>query len=205
MKNKKIPVGVLDFETDPFLHGRDPVPFAGEIYLGNNSDFNYAAWGQRCADKIGQYLSDMPKSKIYAHNGGRFDFHFLLKYAKRGAIKIIRNRIAILYIGKVSLIDSYLLMPFALEEYKKTKINYDLFERDEREKHKKEILSYLHDDCVNLFELLTGFQQFTGRALTIGSAAFADMRKKGIEIQRCDELHDDKFRKYFLEVGAKRV
>lgn len=91
-------------------------------------------------------------------------------------------------------------MPFALEEYKKTKIDYSIFERARRNKptNRERITNYLLDDCIYLHELITGFREIVGAKDTIGSAAFYQMRQLGIEIQSLNETHDDMFRPYFF-------
>ena len=195
-------MGTLDFETDPFLYGRVPIPFAGEIWFPAG---NHVVWGAEtnggndCAEKISEILYQLNKCTLYAHNGGKFDFHFLLPFADPQEIKIINGRIAKMVFGNVTLIDSFLLIPFALEQYKKTKINYKIFEIEERNKpnNKKRILSYLDDDCSDLYALIDGFHQRIGKHLTIGAAAFGEMKKLGYEIPKCGKNNDERFRPFY--------
>lgn len=193
-------IGVLDFETDPFRHQRVPKPFCCEIWFGNDMPGNAVFWGKHCAKKLADHLRELPDCLVYAHNGGKFDFHFLMPYLDTGEIKIINGRIAQVHIGACELRDSYLIMPFALAKYKKTPIDYDIFEADVRQHpaNKKEILNYLHDDCVDTLDLLMGFRRHTKNALTIGSASFSSMRRLGIDIIRQpDAWHDERFRPYY--------
>jgi len=196
-------IGTIDSETDPFLVGRVPQPFAWGVYVPGGLgyvEYDYLAqWGDDCTDSIVQHLLQMPKTALYAHNGGKFDFHYLLPYVEEQEVTIINGRLAKMKIGEVTLVDSFLLIPFALEQYKKTKIDYAIFEADQREKpkNKKKILEYLHDDCVDLYELITGFHERVGKKLTIGEAAFSAMRKEGIEPPRLGRGHDERFRPFY--------
>ena len=191
-------IGVLDFETDPFKFDRVPKPFCCEVYFGEKSKYNAVFWGKNCALDLADHLRDLPECLIYAHNGGKFDFHFLLQYLDTGEIKIINGRVASVHIGGCELRDSMLIMPFALAKYKKTPIDYDKFEEDVRDYHQQEILDYLHDDCVDTLALIKGFRKHTRDALTIGAAAFASMQRLGIKIiKQPDEWHDELFRPYY--------
>lgn len=190
-------IGTLDFETDPFLYGRIPQPFAGCIWFPDNE---YLVWDEiNCAEKICEILYSLDKCTLYAHNGGKFDFHYLLPYADPQEIKIINGRIAKIKFGKVTLIDSFLLVPFALAQYKKTKISYKIFESDKRNepRNKKKICDYLIDDCSDLYQLITGFHETIGNKLTIGSAAFSQMKELGIDIPKLGKHHDDTIRPYY--------
>lgn len=188
-------IGTLDFETDPFSKGQHVYPFAGCVYI---DDHHHVTWGVDCVADLVSVLNSLPDCKIYAHNGGKFDFHFLLDYANRDNVKIINGRIAQLQIGNCVLIDSFLLMPFGLAAYSKTEIDYSKFVVKLREKNKVEIIEYLKDDCKKLHELLTGFLAVTGNKLTIGSAAFAAQKKMGVIIPECGEQHDIRFREFYF-------
>lgn len=195
-KRAKSKVGVLDFETDPFLAGRIPEPFACEVFF-SDSDF-FQIWEPDIVGKVISALRSLPPCILYAHNGGKFDFHFLIEFADPQDIKIRNGRIAEMRIGQVTLRDSYPLMPFPLAEFKKTPIEYAKFEKEVRDLHRAEICAYMHDDCRDLLELLTGFKTVVGEKETIGSAAFAQMRKLGVDILRLNEQHDELLRPYFF-------
>lgn len=193
-------IGVLDFETDPFKAGRVPFPFAACIYFGPK-DFAVLWEADSRQDFIGRvirFIRRLPECVLYAHNGGRFDFHYLLEYAASGSIQIRAGRVTQFRIGRVTLKDSFPLMPFALEEYKKTKINYDHFEARVRERYREEITTYLIDDCRYLRELLLGFRAVVGGKDTIGACAFLQMRKMNIAIENMSEPHDELFRQYYF-------
>lgn len=195
-------IGTFDFETDPFRHGATILPFAAGIYFDRN-DYRILWRSDSKKDFIKRFidaLCRLPQCTLYAHNGGRFDFHFLLEYATPQHLKIYGSRVMEMTIGKVTLKDSFPLMPFALEEFKKTKIDYSIFEARERDKphNRKLITDYLLDDCANLLELITGFREIVGPKDTIGGAAFFQMKKLGIPIEHATEAHDDTFRPYFF-------
>lgn len=194
--------GIIDFETDPFLSGRIPHPFAAGIYF-SPQDFSLLWETDSNGDfitRIVRAISRLPECTLYAHNGGRFDFHYLLEYADGKHIQIRNGRVTQMRIGNATLKDSFLLMPFALKEFRKTKIDYAIFERNRRDKprNRKRIESYLYDDCHDLHELLSGFRATIGHKDTIGSAAFFQMRNLGIEIPHMNETHDAMFRPFYF-------
>lgn len=199
-KNRdSILTGVLDFETDPFLHGRVPFPFACGIYFGESDSYNLL-YGENIIEKTYAAIKKLPRCILYAHNGGKFDFFYLVEFANEGKCLVRNGRIFEMQIGNVLLRDSWPLMPFALEEYRKTKIDYSIFEEDRRNsvQNKLRIQNYLYDDCKNLYDLIKGFKSIVGPKDTIGAAAFYQMRKLGIEIESLNEAHDDIFRPYFF-------
>jgi len=108
--------------------------------------------------------------KIFAHNGGRFDFRFILeKTIDKYRINIIEVHGSLIqlrvYLGSgrdtVTFRDSYVLLPASLREltetfnveHKKKKIenyNFDILTDKKRE--------YLKFDCLGLYEVLSSFQ-----------------------------------------------
>jgi len=195
-ERKSKPVGVLDFETDPFLAGRIPYPFACGIYFSEN-DYK-ALWEPNIIDKTVELLHSLPACILYAHNGGKFDFQYMVEFANSGEIEIRNGRITRMNIGKVELFDTWPLMPFPLAEYQKTKIDYRKFEKNRRAKNRKEITRYMLDDCRDLLTLVTTFKQIVGDKDTIAAAAFHQMKLLGIEILNQNETHDEMFRPFFF-------
>lgn len=194
-RRKKSLVGTIDAETDPFLFERTPEPFAWCVYLGAD-DIN-VFWGDDCTPSFADYLRELPPCLLYCHNGGRFDFHFLLGEAEPGSIKVINGGIAEMTIGNCTLRDSIHLIPVALAKYQKTQINYLKFEREYREENRDEIVSYLIDDCRFLLELVTGARAMLGDKLTIGSAAIAKIKAAGIRVEKQNGTHDETFRPFY--------
>ena len=190
------PILTLDFETDPFKHGRVVEPFCVGLYDGSN--FNYE-WGTDCAAKIMARLSKLPESIIYIHNGGRFDLFFLFPWIER-QMRIINGRIVQCYLGKHEVRDSYSIFPLQLAKYKKDDIDITKLERDVRQKNKAEILSYLRGDCVYLHELVSAFIAEFGDYLTIGSAAMHQLRSFH-PFRNGGPALDEKFRHSFFYGG----
>lgn len=164
-------IAVIDSETDPFKSGRVPKPFIWGFYDGKEyKDF------ETVQDLI-KYIREK-NIIVYAHNGGKFDYHFMLN--EIGAFKeimLINNRLARFKIGKCEFRDSLNILPIALDKYKKTEIDYNKFEPGERQKHMTEIKSYLKDDCIFLYEIVSEFVKTYGAKLTLAGAAFDQWKK----------------------------
>lgn len=188
-------IAVLDFETDPFKFGRIPQPFCVEFLTQDGEIFE--AWGDNCVEKLIDYLDNLEKDYfIFAHNGGKFDFHFLHEYLDN-PIKIINARIVSAKLFGHTLRDSFAIMPVPLASFEKTKIDYDIMERSKREKHKREILNYLHDDCVSLLKQVTAFIERFGLKLTVGSTAMSQLKK----LHKFDKMKPDRdayFRQFYF-------
>lgn len=182
LQNNMLPIYTLDFETDPFVHGQVPKPFLCGFYDGLMF---------RQFDSIEKFLAFLDSGLIepgiiYAHNGGRFDFFFLLE-AFEGRTMIIGSRIVRAFkpIGDgkrrfdkgecFEFRDSFAIMPFPLAQYRKDKIDIQLLHKKVRHLHMEEITKYLEGDCVYLWELCMGFQREFGDYKTIASAAFAQL------------------------------
>ena len=208
MPRKKRKIAVIDAETDPFKHGRTPKPFAWGYYDG--SYYQYF-WGDNATDLLVDYLSTESEPQIiYAHNGGKFDFFYLLQYLDP-ELFIINGRISkgYLFDFTVELRDSWLILPLPLAAHDKNDIEYWKMERQHRERYKQEILTYLQKDCVSLYDWVNNFIQQYGNNLTLAGAAFKQLKKTGYEIQRTYEEYDERYREFYyggrvqcLEVGS---
>jgi hypothetical protein len=180
-------IGVIDFETDPFRHGQRIQPFAA-CFMNDEVEKTFwqrtevdARHGNQTVKALVAYLDALPEPHIiYAHNGGRFDFYFLLPYL-RSAMSIVAGRIVQCYLGKHELRDSFAAVPAPLKAYKKD----DMTEEDYQHKfrwprrnfYEAEITAYMRNDCRYLLELMTGFVSEFGNKITIGSAAMAELRR----------------------------
>jgi hypothetical protein len=192
------PILTMDIETDPFAYQKIIKAFCIGLYDGQNFD---SIWGERCVDKMVRCLEKLPEpSIIYMHNGGKFDiFLGLLRYLE-GEMIIINGRIVKAWLGKHELRDSYSILPMPLKHYKKDEIDITKLERECRDLHRPEILSYLRGDCVYLHELVTGFRDEFGEFLTVGSAAMAQLRKFH-PFEQTKRYFDEKFRSQFFFGG----
>lgn len=189
-------LAVLDFETDKFLFGRVPEPFVVELWDDINS---HVFWGDDCVEQLICFLeAEEAEGRIYliyAHNGGKFDFHFLFNYIENPAL-IIKTRIVKCRLGEHELRDSFAILPIPLRDYKKEDIDYDKMERHCRERHKPEILEYLHSDCVNLYDLVKAFITRFGLRMTIGGTAIKEIQKFH-KFPSCGSRHDKQFRPFY--------
>lgn len=194
------PIAVLDFETDPFEHGKMIYPFAAGFYDGS---VYTSYWGDDCAARLVTLIRSLSKPHIiYAHNGGRFDFFYLLSALEK-ALRIVNGRIIQCFIGPHELRDSFAILPFELAKYKKTEIDYAKFTRDKREQHRDEILSYLRDDCMDLHTLCVEFRAEFGDNLTVGGTAMKQLRKFH-GFQSGNAQYDARIRKLFYFGGRNQ-
>lgn len=159
-------ISIIDCETDPFLHGREPKPFIWGYYDGGT----FSHFGD--TSTLILHLSKR-KEIVYAHNGGKFDFHYILPYTGLTKALIINGRIVEMKLGEAILRDSFAILPMPLAGYKKDSIDYALFEKHIRHLHMAKIIAYLRDDCIYLYELVTAFLAEFGNKVTLASAGFA--------------------------------
>lgn len=192
---KQLKIATLDFETDPFKFGREPHPFCAGIWDG---EVYRQFWGEdNCVINIVEYIRDeLQGYTIYAHNGGKFDYFFMLKYFDPN-IKIINGRIARAKIGKATLTDSLLILPAPLSTYKKDVFNYKKMEKKVRLQHKQEILKYLKADCIYLHEWVSEFIGLFGKKLTIAGTAYNELKNTGYDPKNTYEGYDEKFRPFY--------
>lgn len=194
-KQKRI--AVFDCETDPFKHGRAPLPFVVGFYDGDT--YRYF-WGDDCIVQFVEFLHTLEGDWIiYAHNGGKFDFLFMIDFFEVGEIRIIRGRIAKAKIANCELRDSYLILPLPLAAHDKGEIDYRIMEDDQRDKPKnrKLILEYLERDCRSLHSWVTKFRERFGEGMTIAGRAFDQLEQVGYEIPNADAEYDAEIRPYY--------
>lgn len=193
-------IATLDTETDPFQYGRIPKPFAVGHYDGESY---YEFFGDDCIELYIHYLNSLDDDEkddliIYAHNGGKFDFHFFMRYLDTDMI-VINGRLSEVKICGITCRDSYLLLPLPLSAYKKDEIDYDIFEKEQRYKPKNlmEIKKYLKADCIYLYEWLSKFIDRFDNPLTLPSASFKELKKTGYKVANTNEKYDGDFRPYY--------
>lgn len=197
IKETKKRLAVVDTETDPFAVGLIVRPFTVGFYDGERHvDF----WGDDCVKQFFEYLATLDEDfLIYAHNGGKFDFHFFMDYCDSGQEPlIIGGRMVKTYFGGQEFRDSYAIIPQALSAYKKDEIDYANFTREKRERYRAAILEYQKADCVYTYELIAGFHALYGDKLTIASAALPLLQSyHGFQRMTSDNM-DKRFRKYYF-------
>lgn len=159
-----------DCETDPFEVGVFPKPFIWGVYDGYADDY-WEFSGPRCTDDFLDFIAERD-ARVYAHNGGKFDWHFCTHRLEKGQeLMIIAGRLARFSIGKADCRDSMNLMPVALAQYQKQVFDYNKLHKAVRHQYMDEIREYLKSDCVNLWNMLFRFEQEYGQHLTQASGA----------------------------------
>jgi DNA polymerase type B, organellar and viral len=169
-----------------------PAPFAAGFFDGTRYE---QFWGDDAPAQLLAFLETQPPLIIYAHNGGRFDFLFLLENLIN-PIRIISGRVVEAKLGKHTLRDSFAILPVPLASYEKTEIDYEKFERECRDQHRAEILDYLRDDCINLFEVVRKFRDRFGDRLTIAGTAIKELASQASVIKN-NQGHDSTFRQFY--------
>ena len=179
-------IAVIDCETDPFEYGAEINPFIwgfydGETYFETESTTEFA-----------EYIAGF-KGTIYAHNGGKFDYFFLLPFAEKGQrCKIINGRLSEFKIGKATCRDSINILPLALAKFQKDEFDYWKMAKDQRRFYMDEIRRYLKSDCVNLYEIVSRFISEYSYSLTLAGAAVKEYKKLGGElIQTSEEFYNN--------------
>lgn len=195
MGAKRRPIAVADCETDPFKKGRTKInPFIWGFYDGEiYKEF------KETKDFI-DYVRDL-EIVVYAHNGGKFDWFFVLPYLDEFCeLMIINGRLAKFKIGVCEFRDSYNILPVPLSAYKKDDVDYAIFEVEERDKpkNKKIISDYLRSDCIYLFELVSHFTEKYGTGLTLAGSAMKFWQKNFDQVApRTSKYFYDTFKEYY--------
>lgn len=200
--NGDIRIGTLDFETDPFKVDRVPNPFVVGLY--NGSDY-WSHWGDDCVERLLERLDKEPPTLWYAHNGGKFDFHFIIEHFIGEPIRIINRRITAAHIArkqvKHEFRDSYAILPVPLREFDKGEIDYEKLERKVRNRHRPEIEHYLKRDCTSLYLAILRFLEefWEGKKikLTMASAAMSALQRFH-EFERLHHNCDANLRRYYF-------
>ncbi|MGE0294699.1 MAG: DNA polymerase [Hyphomonadaceae bacterium] len=193
---RKRAIWTLDCETDPFEQGVIPKPFLWGLYDGGNDDYHEFD----DADSLVEFIRDK-EIVIYAHNGGKFDYHYLKPHFNSDeSIMVIGQRIARFRIGEAELRDSTNLLPIALAEYQKGEIDYEIFRPGVRDipANNRAIRIYLKSDCVNLYNIVRDFLTRYGSHLTQAGAAMKYWSKNyGTEAPRQSLTRFEQMRPFY--------
>ncbi len=186
------PIAACDCETDPFLNGRVPEPFIWGYYDKKEGFLTF--------DNTKDFVEFIKNKEItlYAHNGGKFDFMFLMQYLENTQAQIINGRIVSVQLGKAKLVDSFAAVPESLKKIKKLDIEYWKMEEGHRDTYRKEIIHYLEGDCVYLYELMEQYRKAAGTHKTIASNALAHARKLGIDPGKTNHRFDENYRPFYF-------
>jgi len=140
MKIKNKEIWVADSETDPFDYDIIPAPFIWGLYNGTDY-FEFTD-----TDDFVDFVSAR-EILLYAHNGGKFDWHFLSHRFESGEpILVIAGRLSRFTIGLCEFRDSINIYAKPLEALSKEKFDYDKMEKAVRHLYMDEIKSYLRSD-----------------------------------------------------------
>jgi hypothetical protein len=162
-------IWTADCETDPFRKGRIPAPFIWGTYCLARDEYEEFETFDQFLDF---HLAHGREIIMYAHNGGKFDWHFgLHRLEPFSPLMIISGRLAKFKIGNVEFRDSYNILPVPLSEMKKDDFDYSLLEANVRAKHMGKIRAYLRNDCVYLAQYVVAFLETYGTHLTVAGAA----------------------------------
>jgi DNA polymerase type B, organellar and viral len=181
--HRSIEVGTIDSETDGFHHctdancpkcggkGRVPKPFLWGLYLGERDEYLEF----ETEDEVIAYLRDQ-KIILYAHNGGKFDYHYLRDYINTDQpLMVINGRLAKFKIGECEFRDSLNIFPNTrLADFGvKNEIDYELMEPEKRNDPniRPVISAYLKQDCVGLYEQVARYRKEYGKSLTQAGAS----------------------------------
>ena len=196
MKVKGREIWVADSETDPFDYDVIPKPFIWGLY--NGTEYYEFTNTSSFIDFIRNR-----KAIVYAHNGGKFDWHFISPWFEHDSpLLVIAGRLARFKIGECEFRDSINLYAKPLEAFQKEKFDYNKMHYSVRHRYMDEIKSYLKSDCVNLFNLVTGFINKYGMHITAASAAMNywtyKTENKKQKVPRSDGFFYETFKPYFF-------
>jgi hypothetical protein len=155
------------------------------------------------------------KTVVYAHNGGKFDYHYMREHVNTDEpISIIGGRLAKFRIGVCEFRDSMNILPVPLGAFKKDEIDYAIMEPDMRDdpNHRATILRYLRSDCVYLHELISAHRAENGVVLTqAGASMRAWLKQSKRSRPRQSALYFERYKPYYyggrvqcFEQGAQR-
>lgn len=189
-------IWTVDAETDPFVHGEIPAPFIwGAYQLETDTYLEFST-----TEELFEYFR-YKKVILYAHNGGKFDFHFLKPFINtEEQILMIHSRLVKAKMGECEIRDSYALLPFPLKQIgAKKEIDYKKLDKKVRHKHMAEISSYLKADCVELAIAIRAFIDTYGMHLTAPSAAIKTMMKiENLDIPNSGGMFFEDFQPFYF-------
>lgn len=175
--------GYADLNIKPFIWGY----FNGKTY----KEF----------DSTEAFIDDAKRRPwdFYAHNGGKFDYMYLLDYMDDVQdIKIINGRISKFKIGRATFYDSFNILPVSLAKLEKQKFDYKKLKKSVRHLHEAEISSYLRSDCVNLYNSIQALFSKRKKKLTLASSAMSEFEAVVAKMPKSDSAYHDKFKEFYF-------
>jgi len=179
-------IWVADCETDPFKAGRIPEPFIWGLY--NGSEYHEFT----DTDEFVNHCESLENVIVYAHNGGKFDWHFLLhRLEPYEPLMVISGRLSKFKIGGAEFRDSYNILPMPLSAWEKDEFDYTILEKEVRHtpKNWRKIQEYLRNDCRYLYQMVNEYVDRYGLNLTQASTALKVWQKIcDIDAPKTDEF-----------------
>lgn len=194
MPRAKSSFWTIDAETDPFhscqdpqcekcqpgVGGRLPAPFLWGLYNGVRDEYIQV----QTKDELIHTFQDIEQRYggclFYAHNGGKFDYHFFRDEINSDEnILIINGRLAKFKVGGHEFRDSLNIFPNTrLKDFGiKSDIDYAKMEISVRQSHMLEIGAYLKQDCVGLWDVIDRYRKDYGKQLTQAGASMRVWQK----------------------------
>jgi len=207
---------VVDAETDPFHNcsdvtcakcsglGRVPKDFLWGAYEGDSEQYLEFT---DCDELIDFF--ERQKTTVYAHNGGKFDYHlgsFRQRINSDEPIMVINGRLAKFKIGNCEFRDSLNLFPntklsdFNDDSGAKLEIDYALFEADRRNDPNTiaEIKRYLNRDCTRLWHIIRRYWDQYGKSLTQAGSSLKYWEKMyEIKAPRQTKVQHDRYKPFY--------
>lgn len=195
-------IAILDMETDPFDSANPDEkihPFCACLYSDKFEPI--VIWEENYEIFVSELLLAINELRgsytIYAHNGGKFDYLFLV-HKLRGRVSFKGRGIMSAKIGQHELRDSFHIIPERLANYKKDDFDYEKMRKSKRASYRDEIVRYLINDCKYLLEIVKGFVGNFGLKISIGQAAMAELKKSYPNVKSIGENTDATLRDYFF-------
>jgi len=228
LARKKATFWTIDAETDPFHNcqnkecekchggGRLPLPFLWGLYEGTSGVYFQFETVNELLSWFIQLEKERGGQTFYAHNGGKFDYHFFRDEINSDEnILIINGRLAKFKVGAHEFRDSLNIFPNTrLKDFGiKSEIDYRKMEVTVRHNHIAEISAYLKQDCVGLWEVIARYRKDYGKQLTQAGASMRMWQKMAKrEAPRQNRGEYEGLKKYYfggrvqcLESGVKKT
>ena len=194
-------IAILDLETNPFNSDSEAyiTPFLAVLYSDQFEPI--IMWNENWTELVSEIIvaiEALPDSfTIYAHNGGRFDYMFLI-HEIRGSVMFKGRSLMRAKVGEHELRDSLHIIPESLKNASnKNDIDYRWFAPDQRAAHRDEIIAYCLSDCEYTFDVVRAFVDRFGLPMTIGQCAMKEL-KKHYAFEHLSERSDAYLRDYFF-------
>jgi hypothetical protein len=182
--------GTFDIETQDWS-----TYVAGALYIPGKKTL-VCSW--RLEERFARTLCEL-EGTYWAHNGGRFDFLWLLGWALKFEIpwrvSLSGSSIASLTIGKAIFRDSARLVPMSLDKASaisgvrkdKCPVDFSEIRRDMSRSRLMQVCEYMVQDCKATYALLDALQTLCWRwdldlKGTIGASAWATVRRQGVPV-----------------------